>query len=143
MSSRSGATSIYRALVVWIGPIAVEFIHGFIRAVVLVPRVGDLQSRQIGVFTGSALILIVAYLCVRWISAPNTRALIALGVIWAVLTFTFELGFGHFVFGRSWAGLLSDYDVRHGGFLGFGMFVLAVSPLIATHIRTPPYNAGL
>jgi hypothetical protein len=53
---------IARALLVWLILIATEFVHGILRAIFLVPVVGDFRARQIGVFIGSALILLVAYL---------------------------------------------------------------------------------
>jgi hypothetical protein len=40
--------------------IAVEFVHGILRAIFLVPVVGDFRARRIGVFIGSGLILLVA-----------------------------------------------------------------------------------
>jgi hypothetical protein len=39
---------------------AAEILHRIARTVLLVPYVGDLQSRQIGVFTGSLIILAIA-----------------------------------------------------------------------------------
>ena len=88
-----------RALAVWLVIIAVEFIHGVLRALFLVPVVGDFRARQIGVFTGSLLILLVAYLSVPWLRVQTTRALLHVGVLWLLLTVTFEFSFGHF---KSW-----------------------------------------
>lgn len=133
--SKPGHRFLYRSLAVWFVLIAVEFVHGILRAFFLRPYVGDFRSRQIGVFTGSVLILVVAFLFIRWIDAPNTKSLIGVGLLWLILTVAFELVFGHFVFGRSWEGLFSDYDVRHGGFLAFGMAVLTFSPMIATRLQ--------
>ena len=45
--------------------IAVEFVHGILRAIFLVPVVGDFRARRIGVFIGSGLILLVACIFVR------------------------------------------------------------------------------
>jgi hypothetical protein len=126
---------IGRALAVWLVLIAVEFVHGILRAILLVPVVGDFRERQIGVFIGSALILVVAYLFIGWLRVPDTKSLILVGLLWLALTVAFELGFGHFVFGRSWESLGEDYDVRQGGLLPFGMVVLALSPVIARWMR--------
>jgi hypothetical protein len=103
--------------------------------VFLVPVVGDSRARQIGVFTGSVLILCVAYLLVGWLRAENTKSLIIVGALWLVVTVVFEFGFGHFVFGRSWQDLGSDYNIAHGGFLAIGMLVLAFSPVIGARLR--------
>jgi hypothetical protein len=37
----------------WIVLIGVEFIHGALRTIFLVPYVGEFHARQIGVFAGS------------------------------------------------------------------------------------------
>jgi hypothetical protein len=124
-----------RALFVWFVIIAVEFVHGALRAIFLVPLVGDFRARQIGVFSGSIFILIVAWLFIRWLDAPNTKSLLHVGFLWLVLTLGFEFSFGHFVFHRSWQDLASDYDVRQGGLLLIGMAVLMFSPVIAARLR--------
>jgi hypothetical protein len=126
---------IGRALAVWLLLITVEFIHGILRTIVLVPVVGDFRARQIGVFIGSALILVVAYLFIGWLRAPDRKALLLVGLLWLVLTLAFELGFGHFVFGRSWGSLGEDYKIPKGGLLPFGLLVLALSPVIAARMR--------
>ncbi len=124
-----------RALAVWLVVIAVEFIHGALRAIFLVPVVGDFGSRQISVFTGSILIVVVAYLLVPWLHTTEKESLIFVGVLWLVLTVAFEFSFGHFVFGRSWEGLASDYNIFRGGFLLIGMAVLTFAPVIAVRMR--------
>jgi hypothetical protein len=124
-----------RAFAVWLLLIAVEFVHGVLRTIFLVPVVGDFRARQIGVFTGSVLILAVAYLLVGRLHATNTRWLILVGLLWLALTVAFELSFGHFVFRRSWQDLDSDYNVGRGGLLPIGLLVLTLSPLMAKTLR--------
>jgi hypothetical protein len=57
------------------------------------------------------LILAVAYSLVPWLHATEKRVLVLIGILWLVLTVAFEFSFGHFVFGRSWEGLASDYNI--------------------------------
>ena len=123
-----------RAFVVWLVLIVAETLHGILRRLLLVPRVGDFRARQIGVFVASLLIMAVACLFVRWIGATGTKALLAVGMLWLVLMASFELGFGHYVFGLSWAYLRSDYDVLHGGLMPFGFVALLLSPLLAARV---------
>ncbi len=49
-----------RAGAIWLVLICAEILHGIARAALLVPHVGEFQSSQIGVFTGSAIILVIA-----------------------------------------------------------------------------------
>ena len=75
-----------RALSVWLILIAVEVVHGALRAIFVVPVVGDFRSRQIGVFSGFILILAVAYVLFPWLHSTDKRSLISVGVLWVVLT---------------------------------------------------------
>ena len=126
---------ILRAVLVWLVLIGVEFVHGILRTVFLAPYTGDFRARQISVFTGSCLIVGIAYLFARRLRAGNAKSLLFVGILWLVLTVGFEFGFGYFVVGRSWEDLACDYDLARGGLLPIGLVVLALSPLIAARLR--------
>lgn len=126
---------VARAIAIWLVLICAEILHGIARAVFLVPHLGEFRSNQIGVFTGSMIILVIALVFVRWIGATRNTELLAVGVLWLVLTLTFEVGFGRFVLGASWERLAADYNVLEGGLLPFGMIVLLFAPLLAGKLR--------
>jgi hypothetical protein len=126
---------LIRALVVWLLIVAAEVVHGIARARWLEPRVGDLRARQIGVFTGSAMILAIALVFSRWIGARGSRQLLAVGLLWLSLMLGFEILVGHFAFGVSWERIASDYDPRRGGLLPIGMAILTLAPRAADGIR--------
>jgi len=125
---------IGRALLVWLLMMVIETIHGVLRNLLLVPLVGDLRARQLGVFIGSALILGIAVLLIDWIRPSSVRELLVIGALWLALTLAFEFGLGH-VLGRPWSALVADYDLTRGGLLSIGMVVLALSPWLAARIR--------
>jgi hypothetical protein len=125
---------IGRALVVWLLMMAIETIHGVLRNRFLVPVIGDVGSRQIGVLIGSALILGIAILTIDWIRPNSERSLLAIGALWLSLTLAFEFGLG-LALRRPWEAMLSDYDLSRGGLLSIGMVVLALSPWISARIR--------
>ena len=126
---------VLRAFAVWLVLICAEILHGITRGIFLVPHVGQFRSSQIGVFTGSVIVLAVALVFVRWISATRPAQLLTVGFLWLGLTLAFEVLFGRFVIGASWKRLAADYNVLEGGLLPFGMVVLLVSPLIAAKVR--------
>jgi hypothetical protein len=119
---------------VWLMMMVVETIHGVLRNLLLVPLVGDLRARQLGVFIGSALILGVAVLLIHWIRPSSDRDLLMIGAMWLALTLAFEFGLGY-ALGRPWSALVADYDLTRGGLLSIGMVVLALSPCIAARIH--------
>ncbi|HCS55811.1 MAG TPA: hypothetical protein DIW81_30190 [Planctomycetaceae bacterium] len=128
--------SLGRVFVIWLILIAAEIIHGILRAVTLAPLVGEFRSNQIGVFTGSVIILVIAYLTIRWIGAKQPRELLLVGLVWWLLTVAFEVMFGRIVMGMSWERIASDYNIFEGGLMPLGLLVLFLSPMIALKLRS-------
>jgi hypothetical protein len=126
---------IRRGFIVWLIIVFAEIIHGMIRGIFLVPVVGDLRSRQIGVFTGSIIILFIAVMSIRWIGATKPSQLLMIGILWLFLMLGFEVAFGRFVMGLPLARIADDYNLAQGGLLPIGLLVLTAAPLIAAKIR--------
>ncbi len=124
-----------RSLAIWLVIIVAETMHGIARAVMLVPAVGEFRSNQIGVFSGSVIILVIALVSAKWLGASSTAELLLVGLLWTALTLAFEIIFGRAVLGLSWERLLADYNLTAGGLLPLGLIVLAGSPWIAAKAR--------
>lgn len=105
-----------------------ETIHGSLRIRFLNRPLGDRRARQLGVVTGSLLILLIAWLTAPWLAAPSAAAAWAVGLAWLGLMFAFELWVGRGLFHASWSRVFAEFDLRRGGWLGFGMLVLAAAP---------------
>ena len=125
---------LLRALVVWLVFITVESVLGTLRVLFLEPRMGAEPAQWTGFVTGSAALLIVAYLLIGWIRAARWAALLEIGLLWVVLTFSFEMAIGR-LRGRSWQSLLADYDIAHGGLMAIALLLLLFAPLIAAWLR--------
>lgn len=123
-----------RALAAWLVIIVAETAHGVLRQLLLMPLVGDLRARQIGVLIGSAIILAIACWLSRWVGAGTMRAQLAVGAVWVVLTVMFELGLGALL-GLTRERMLADYDVTAGGFMAFGLLFMWLAPLLAARVR--------
>ena len=122
-------------MLTWLILIAAEIVHGILRAVTLVPLVGEFRSNQIGVFSGSAIILVIAYLSIRWIGASRRVDLFLVGAIWLVLTVAFEMWFGRYVVGLSWERLATDYNLLKGGLMPIGLLVMFLAPWSMATVR--------
>lgn len=123
-----------RALLIWLLIVVVESIHGTVRELFIKPAIGDLPARQLGVFTGSLLILLVATLTARWLRADRTGSQLQIGFAWVVLIVAFEAGLG-LAMGYTLDRILADYQPARGGLMGFGLLVLLLSPLIGARLR--------
>jgi hypothetical protein len=125
-----------RAIAVWLLVMAVEFVHGTLRWIFLRPHVGDFRSGQIGVFTGSVLFLLIVYLCKPWMKLQSAWDCFRVGLLWVGLTLLFEWSFGHYVMGRSWESIATEYNPLRGGLMPIRLLVFAMSPWIAWRLRT-------
>jgi hypothetical protein len=124
-----------RAFAVWLIIIFAESVHGTLRQLLLAPLIGDFKARRIAFFVGMLIILAIAYLFIRWIDAPNTKSLFAVGLMWMILTACFEFGLGLFLLNYSWERMFEDYDVSRGGLMGFGLVFMFFAPSLAAKLR--------
>lgn len=124
-----------RALALWFVLMTAETLHGLWRVRVLAIWIGDTAARDVGVFTGSLVILLITWACIGWIPARTARMLLLVGFTWVALTIAYELVLGRFVFEQSWPDIASDFDVLHGRLLPLGLLFLMFSPLLAAQLR--------
>lgn len=123
-----------RGIVVWLVMMAVETLHGTARTLWLAPYISDFSARQVTFFTGSILILTIATLFARWLRASQSQ-LLGIGILWAVLTLTFEIGLGRLVLHYSWERILEDYNLLHGGLMSLGLGILLCAPFMAVKLH--------
>ena len=71
--------TIRKGVAVWLCIIVVEVLHGIARTTFLAPAVGDFRARQVGVFTGAFLILVVATSFIRWIRPAHAGEAVYVG----------------------------------------------------------------
>lgn len=135
MSYFEGMVTFYRAFLVWVLIAFLEVIHGIIRAKFLAPKVGDLRSRQIGVFSGSLIFFVVTLASFDWMNISTPDQALGIGLLWLISMLALEFLVGHFIFRFSWKWLLNDFNIFKGRLLALGMIFLALSPLLVWKIR--------
>lgn len=142
-----------RAVLVWLGMMATETVLGVLRGVVLVPMLeralepiagsvagADVLARRLGFGVGLVCIVLWAWFTHGWMTAGRRRsgaALVGVGVLWAGLTFGFEVGIGRLMVGDAggswpavWQRLAEDYDLTRGGLMGIGLAAMALAPVM-------------
>lgn len=117
----------------WAVIAVVESVHGTLRQLFLAPLIGDLPARQVGVFTASLLILLVAWALSRWMDLRGRRAFLLTGLAWAALTLAFEAALV-LAMGLPMSRLVQDYDLGQGGLMAFGMAWLVCVPWVAARL---------
>lgn len=83
-----------RALLVWLGIVGAEVVHGACRVLFLQPILGDFRARQVAVLTGSILIFSIVLLTVGWVGNDTAADAPRIGVAWLGLMVVFELAAG-------------------------------------------------
>jgi hypothetical protein len=135
-----------RAVGLWAVLMAAETLHGLWRVKVLSVWLGDEFARDVGLFTGSLIILLIVFASIDWIPARDVRTLLVVGLTWVVLTIGYELALGRFAFHRSWGEVAADFNLFRGRLLPLGLVFLLFSPLLAAWLRgrvkTPSRHAA-
>ena len=116
-----------RVWAVWGLIVLAETLQGVLRQLWLVPWLGELPARQLGVVSGTLLILLLTWLTRRWMQLRTTAQQLQAGALWLLLMLLFEVGLGTLL-GYPPERLLADYDPRAGGYLALGMLVLLLAP---------------
>lgn len=117
-----------RSLVVWLLMLVTASINGAVRELWLIPRLGDDIGRALSTVMLSALLLLLTWATIRWMSPRSTSEAWLIGGCWVVLTLTFEFIAGHYLFGKPWSELTQDYDVMRGRIWILVLVTTAVAP---------------
>ena len=123
-----------RGLLVWFLIMLLETVHGVLRGLLLVPRVGEVMAERIGWSVAAALVLGVTTLAIRWVGIRQPSRLLALGAIWAILTLAFEIGIG-LLRGLDGEQILTALNPLSGGLMLYSLLVMLGAPLTAAFIR--------
>ena len=126
--------NLSKAIAVWILIVIAESIHGTIRQLFIAPMIGDMLSRQVGVFVGSVIILLISWLSARWLGAKTLKNQLQVGALWVVLIVVFEVGLGT-AFGYTRERILSDYNLAQGGLMGLGLLFMLLAPALGAKLR--------
>jgi len=120
-----------QAIGVWLLFAVVANINGIIRNFVYGPKLSELTAHQISCFTGITMFFIVMYLWLKLKDASYTgHNLIIIGIAFLFATIAFELLFGHFVIGHSWAKLLHDYNFLEGRLWSLVLVWTTIGPYV-------------
>jgi len=136
MSSVAGPvppTPFRHATALWVLLFACESVNGALREAFLTPVVGPVVARQVGLATGTVLVLAIATLFHAWLGARTRRAQLQVGALWGVLTLAAEIALA-WKLGLSPGAFLADYDATRGGVMAFGLLVLLLAPMVGAWV---------
>ncbi|NAX45525.1 hypothetical protein [Photobacterium halotolerans] len=125
---------VFKALVIWVGILALAVANGVLRESALVPRFGTPVALVLSGLLLSALIIGVAYFSLPWLDISRPLVLCAVGAGWLVLTLAFEFSFGLWQ-GKSLSELLEAYTFKGGNIWPVVLATTFFAPYIAAKLR--------
>jgi hypothetical protein len=138
----AGSNRIPRALAFWLLLAAVAIVAGTLRELLLRPWLGEPWAHRLGTLAVCAIFIYLIDLFVGRLDPPaSNRELWAAGGLWLTLTLVFELAFGRFATGRSWAEVFAAWDPRSGQLWWLVPLTLLVAPPLLGRSRAR--KAGL
>jgi hypothetical protein len=117
------------ALLVWFVFLVVAFTLGAMRELVIRPLIGELPSHIVGTLTVVAVFLGIQVVFVRRMGTRGGQVDFWLvGLLWLLMTASFEFLFFHYVGGKPWEEILADYNLAQGRIWVFVLLVTALGP---------------
>lgn len=142
---------IGRAAIVWFVIMVAAICNGAVRDLVMTPRFGDSIARALSCIILSGVIVLVAWVSIRWMQPSAPADAWTIGAVWLTMTLGFEFLAGHYLFHTPWAELLADYNLLAGRLWVLVLiatvtapvfaFLLAHNPGQATEISAPRLDA--
>ncbi|MEO6606845.1 MAG: hypothetical protein ABIN69_00070 [Aestuariivirga sp.] len=123
-----------RGVLVWCGFMVLETVHGILRSIFLVPRVGRETANLIGWPIAACIVFAMTFFTSRWVGLQSTKALLGLGALWVVLTFAFEISIG-LLQGMNADQIINEINPLAGGLMVYSLLVAFLSPYLAAKLR--------
>lgn len=123
-----------RGLAVWFLIVIAESVHGTLREIFLAPRVGAELSGRIGWPVALVIVFVIALILAKWVGLRQSAGLLRLGLVWAALTFVFEIGVG-FARGFDGARIMTEINPFAEGLMLYSLLAMVFAPLAAARLR--------
>ncbi len=123
------------AALAWLGFMAVMALFQTFGAAVLDQLIGSEISHSLITVLICLNIMAMITGFVRWAGRLLLGQLFILGLAWAVMSLTLELGVGHFAMGKDWPALMAGYDVFEGRLWPMVPLTMLLWPMAAGRLQ--------
>lgn len=122
--------NLLRYVLAWFALLVLAVANGALRQFTFGKRMSELRAHQLSTLTGSVLIGIFIWLVIRtWPPSSSGQALL-IGLIWLVLTVTFEFFMGLVLARRPLRQVLHDYNLAAGRVWVLFLIWLTLAPWV-------------
>ena len=129
------ANLIVKSISIWILLAIFAVLNGLFREKALIPLLGIKFSLPLSGIIFSLIILLLTFLFIPWFGRVRTNDCLCVGLIWLILTISFEFLFGHYVMGKSWLETFQVLNVKNGNLFSLILVVSVASPWFAAKLR--------
>ena len=110
-------------------------LNGILREYIISEKIGDYFGHIISVVILSSIFFILTFLFLKLISIPYKNTdLWLIGIMWLIMTISFEFIFGYFIIGHSISFLLADYNILKGRLWIIILIITLISPILCNFI---------
>lgn len=120
-----------RGLLVLLLIMSLETVHGILRGMFLVPRIGEKMSNLVGWPVAMVIVLAVSTVLIGWTRVTGTKPLLRMGAVWAVVTMVFEVIIG-LLRGLDASRIWAEINPLAGGLILYSLIVMLLAPLAAS-----------
>lgn len=118
----------WKAILLWFVLMVLAIMNGTVRIKFIIPYTGLTAGLAISTIILCALILMATWMSIRWMGLSTASQAWSIGMLWLIMTLTFEFGAGHFLFKKPWSELLLDYNIAKGRIWVLVPIITAMAP---------------
>lgn len=128
-------STLLKATGIWFFFVIAAIFNGFLREKILLSVIGIEMALPISGVLLAILVFLVTLLSVSIIRSSQQYVYILIGILWVVLTLSFEFIFGHYAMGKPWQEIFQVFNIQKGDLFVLVLLVTAISPWAAGKIR--------
>lgn len=121
---------IFRYILAWIPMVFIGIINDIMTQTTYGKYLNELLAHQIPTVTRISLFGIYIWGITSFWPLTSMEQAIFIGLIWLLLTVSFEFIFGHYIAGHSWNKLLADYNIFAGRVWILILIWITIAPLL-------------
>lgn len=125
---------IKKSLLIWLAIIPLAILNGGLREEVLIPLIGEECGLPLSGLLLCLFIFLLSYIFLPKIGKGASRNYWQIGLLWLLLTITFETVFGLFR-GNTVSELIKAYDVTTGNLWLLVVIFTGIAPWLAAKTR--------
>ena len=125
----------YKAVLIWLLMVIAAIINGALRDRILALHFDSATALAMSGIMLSLLVFVICYLFIGYLGQAQQHQYILIGLFWVCLTLGLELGFGHYVLGKSWAEIMQVFNIRRGDLFLLVLIVSIISPWLSAKFK--------